>query len=53
LSVPKNAVNVALSQLGVSPANMPKVQMLDLPRNQDACKSATVSLSYSGSGTGG
>jgi len=51
LTVPKNS-SASLSQLGISPANMPKVQMLDLARNQDACKNATVSLSYSGSGTG-
>jgi hypothetical protein len=52
LGVPKNAVNASLTQLGVAPANLPTVRMLDLARNQDACKGATVSLSYSGSATG-
>jgi hypothetical protein len=51
LTVPKSG-SVSLSQLGVSSATMPKVQMLDLARNQDACQSAVVSLSYSGSATG-
>ena len=32
-------------------ATAPVVTMLDLPTNQDACKNATFTLSYSGTGT--
>jgi hypothetical protein len=42
----------SLSQLGVPSSNWPKVGMLDLPVNQDACKNVTVTLAYSGSGQG-
>jgi large repetitive protein len=39
----------SLSSLGFSPVQMPKVRMLDSGGNQDGCKNATISLSYSGS----
>ena len=42
----------SLAQLGVPPAAWPKVGMLDLPRNQDACKGVTLTLGYSGAGQG-
>ena len=51
LTVPKNSTR-SLSQLGIPASQLPKVAMLDLARNQDACKSAAVSLSYSGSARG-
>jgi uncharacterized membrane protein len=38
-----------LAQLGVADGDRPKVEMLDRPWNQDACKNATVTLDYSGS----
>lgn len=38
-----------LSQLGVSDADKPQVEMLDRPLNQDACMTATIKLDYSGS----
>lgn len=41
-----------LSSDGVTTANQPSLEMLDQPWNQDGCKNATVSLSYSGSATG-
>jgi large repetitive protein len=39
----------SLTSLGFSPAQMPKVRMLESGGNQDGCKNATISLSYSGS----
>jgi hypothetical protein len=51
LTVPRQSSST-LSRLGVAASAMPTVRMLDLARNQDACKSATVSLSYSGSAEG-
>jgi hypothetical protein len=42
----------SLSQLGVPSAYWPRVGMLDLPRNQDACKGVSITLSYSGAGQG-
>ncbi|MFL6136288.1 MAG: hypothetical protein ACJ74O_00595 [Frankiaceae bacterium] len=51
LTAPKRSAR-SLSQLGVASSDMPTVRMLDLARNQDACKSAVVSLAYSGSAQG-
>lgn len=42
----------SLSQLGVPSAAWPRVGMLDLPKNQDACKGVTIRLAYAGSGQG-
>jgi hypothetical protein len=41
-----------LSSLGVPRAQWPAVRMLNLPTNQDACKTAVVQLAYSGAGNG-
>jgi hypothetical protein len=41
-----------LSQLGVTPSQSPQIRFLNTTSNQDGCKGATLSLSYSGSGTG-
>ena len=41
-----------LSQLGVPRASWPTLGMIDLPTNQDVCKSISLTLSYSGSGHG-
>jgi hypothetical protein len=41
-----------LSADGVSTANQPTVQMLDLSHSQNGCVGATVTLSYAGSATG-
>lgn len=38
-----------LTQLGVSDADKPQVEMLNRPWNQDACKGASIVLDYSGS----
>jgi hypothetical protein len=38
-----------LAQLGVADGDKPKVEMLNQPWNQDACKNATITLNYSGS----
>jgi hypothetical protein len=51
LTVPANSTRT-LSQLSVPPANWPKVTMIDRPVNQDACKNATLTLSFTGSGAG-
>jgi hypothetical protein len=51
LTVPTQSTR-SLSQLGVPPAQRPQVSMVNRPVNQDGCKGATVTLSYSGSGQG-
>lgn len=51
LTIPANSTKT-LQQLGKTRAQWPKVQMLNLPVNQDACKGAAVSLQYSGVGNG-
>ena len=44
---------LTLSQLGVASSNQwPQIKFLNTTSNQDGCKGATLSLSYSGSGTG-
>lgn len=47
VDVPKNATR-SLQQLGVAQANWPVLTMPNLPTNQDACKNALFSLSYTG-----
>lgn len=42
-----------LRQLGFPQSAWPRLSMLNLPVNQDACKGATLRLSYSGTGDGG
>jgi hypothetical protein len=51
LTVPASG-SAALSSLGVASSARPKVAMLDTTTNQDGCKSATLTLAYSGSGQG-
>jgi hypothetical protein len=51
LTVPAGQTR-ALSSLGVPSSAWPKLQMVNLPRNQDGCKATTVSLDYSGSAQG-
>jgi hypothetical protein len=41
-----------LQSLGVTPAKYPHITLVNLTTNQDACKGATVTLSYSGTGSG-
>jgi hypothetical protein len=50
LALPAGASRT-LSQLGVLDRDMPKLNMINQPWNQDACKNATVRLTYSGSAT--
>ena len=49
LTIPAHATRT-LSQLGIAPARLPRVSMLNLPVNQDACKNASVLLDYTGTG---
>lgn len=42
-----------LSELGVATERMPRIEMLDRPVDQDGCKGATLSLSYTGYAIGG
>jgi hypothetical protein len=42
---------VSLSELGFTPTEWPEVSMLNLPVNQDGCKQASLSLSFSGTAT--
>jgi hypothetical protein len=51
LSVPANG-SATLTSLGVASSKWPQVKMLDAAYNQDGCKGATVTLAYSGSGSG-
>jgi hypothetical protein len=41
----------SLSELGFAPTEWPRIAMLNLPVNQDGCKLASLSLSFSGSAT--
>lgn len=52
LTVPANSTRT-LSQLTTQSATFPKITMNDLASNQDNCKGAVLSLSYSGTGQGG
>jgi hypothetical protein len=40
-----------LSELGFEPGDWPAISMLNLPVNQDGCKEASLSLSFSGTAT--
>jgi hypothetical protein len=40
-----------LDQLGFEPSEWPRISMLNLPSNQDGCKGASLSLSFSGTAT--
>jgi hypothetical protein len=52
LTVPARSTRT-LQQLGVPSALWPRLTMLDLPTNQNACRGATITLRYSGAGNGG
>jgi len=41
---------MTLTQLGVASRQWPQIQFVGTPEDQDGCKGATLSLSYSGSG---
>ena len=43
--------SATLSELGVVDADKPRVGMLNLPTNQDACKNAALTLQYTGTAT--
>lgn len=47
--IPASATRT-LAELGLPPEDWPMVGMLDTPVNQDGCKGASLTLSYSGSG---
>lgn len=49
LTVPAHANAQTLTSLGAAAADLPRVTLVDLASNQDACKGATISLAYSGS----
>jgi hypothetical protein len=51
LVVPANSTRT-LGQLGVPNSSWPKVTLVDLPINQDACQNAQLTLQYSGTGSG-
>ncbi|WP_125565972.1 hypothetical protein [Nocardioides baekrokdamisoli] len=51
LQIPANST-LTLQQLGIPTSAWPTISMLDLPVNQDACKSTTVLLAYAGTGSG-
>jgi hypothetical protein len=51
LVIPANGT-VTLTDLGVSDADWPAVQLKQADRNQDGCKSARINLNYAGSATG-
>lgn len=52
VTVPAGATRT-LSDLGVPSTDWPQVSMLDLPSNQDACKSLSLTLAFTGTATGG
>ena len=52
LPLPAGGTDVSLSSLRIPAAQQPQLMMLNLPVNQDACKSVTVDLAYSGSARG-
>jgi hypothetical protein len=43
--------SATLTQLGISQASWPTVQMLDLPVNQDGCQATAFTLDYAGAAT--
>ena len=46
-TLPANATRT-LTQLGVAPADLPRVAMTNTPVNQDGCKNSTVNLAFAG-----
>jgi hypothetical protein len=50
-TVPANSTRT-LSQLGIAQSVRPRVTMIDLPVNQDVCKTTGLTLGYSGTGQG-
>lgn len=46
-TLPPNATRT-LTQLGVAPADLPRVAMTNTPVNQDGCKNSTVNLAFAG-----
>jgi hypothetical protein len=50
-AVLRGSSTASLGELGFAPAEWPQVSMLNLPVNQDGCKQASLSLSFSGSAT--
>ena len=50
VDVPRNTTS-SLRDLGVAQDDWPRLTMPNLPTNQDACKSATFSLTYTGQAT--
>jgi hypothetical protein len=42
-----------LAELGVPAAQWPQISIIDLPTNQDGCRTASVTLAYAGTATGG
>jgi uncharacterized membrane protein len=50
LWIPANSTRT-LSQLGVAEADQPRIEMLNLPEDQDACKDAELALQYVGTAT--
>jgi hypothetical protein len=51
LTVAKNG-SASLASLGVAESQWPQLRMLDTNANQDGCKGATLTLAYTGSGSG-
>jgi hypothetical protein len=52
LTVPASSTR-SLAELGVPTAQWPQISIINLPTNQDGCRSASVTLSYGGTATGG
>ena len=50
LNVPRRSTK-SLDELDVDEARWPQVQMLNLPKNQDACKGTTFTFTYTGTAT--
>jgi large repetitive protein len=48
VTVPANAINASLSDLGVAQAKWPTLAMPNPPANQDGCKGAAVAITYTG-----
>jgi hypothetical protein len=52
LTVPASSTRT-LAELGVPTAQWPQISIVDLPTNQDGCRTASVTLAYAGIATGG
>jgi hypothetical protein len=52
LTVPASSTRT-LAELGVPAAQWPQISIIDLPTNQDGCRTASVTLAYAGTATGG